>query len=91
MINNQLSLFGVVVAIYNKPEEEFEHKLNCFEIEVQKDDYSVVNLPVFYSKFTKGKFAKGDRVIVDGVVDIIDTKVCCIALSVVSLCKKKKK
>ena len=83
MINNRLSLTGVVVNTYEK--HTFENKLQIFEIEVEMADLKTIVLPVMYGSFTKGNFKKEDKIIVDGVVDVVDTKTCCIASVIYNL------
>lgn len=83
MINNKLSLTGVVIQTYEQ--HTFENKLKIFEIEVEMSDLKTVVLPVLYGSFTTGSFKKGDKIIVDGVVDVVDKKTCCIASIIYNL------
>ena len=81
MINNHVSLTGIIVACYRN--KYFENKLQVFEIEVEMADYKTVVLPVLYGEFTKGNnFKRGDRVVVDGVIDLIEKKVSIVASNI---------
>lgn len=82
MINNHFSFTGVVVGLYT---EQLENKLQVFEIEIEMNNLKTIVLPVLYGEFTKGKFKKGDKILVDGVVDLIEKKISCVASSIQNL------
>lgn len=88
MINNSFNLAGIVVAVYD---EKLDNNLQIFEIEVDKPNYESVILPVLFGEFTKGNIRKGDKVIIEGCIDLIDKKVCAIALQITNLVEWKKK
>lgn len=87
MINNMFSLTGVVVATYN---EKLDNDLQLFELEIEKANYETVIIPVMFGSFTRGNFKKGDKVVVDGSIDLIDKKVCCVASLITNLLEWKK-
>ena len=88
MINNEVNLTGVVVGVY---QEKFDNNLKLFELEIDKANYEPVVLPILYGEFTSGEFKKGDTIIVEGCLDIINTKLCCVALKITNLVVWKKK
>lgn len=83
MINNHFTLTGVVVNTYEK--HTFENQLKVFEIEVEANDLKTVVLPVLYGDFTKGEFKRGDKIIVDGAIDLVDRKASCVASIIYNL------
>ena len=48
MINNSFSFTGVVVGLYS--DKRFENNLQVFEIEIEKQDYNTVILPIITGK-----------------------------------------
>ena len=87
MINNTLSLTGIVVAVY---EEKLDNSLQIFELEIDKPNYEPIVLPVMFGSFTRGNIKKGDKIIVDGCIDVIDKKVCAVAQTIINLAEWKK-
>ena len=79
MINNSFSFTGVVIGLYS--DKRFENNLQVFEIEIEKQDYNTVILPILYGDFTKGVngLKRGDKIVVEGAVDLIEKKVSLVA------------
>lgn len=91
LINNHFSFTGVVVRLYT--EHHFENNLQIFEIEIEMQDCKTIILPVLYGEFTKGteELKRGDKILVEGAIDLIEKKVSCVASYISNLSRYARK